>query len=381
MLRRFLLRISLFLLPLILCGGLPLLLTYHVGDLLSVDQIVQEQVNDSAITYNPDDRGLRLTYKLRGIELRQPEVAILGSSRILQFRDFFFNKAPDQFYNAGGHGWELDEAYTMLQNIDPASQPKIILLGIDYLWFNDDFEDVPLAADWYKPAPNYRETLSLTNRVLTSLLRGQIGLETLLARQSPNQTGRAIGFTAITGGTAYRSDGSLQLGANFQNLQTRENLRLRDSDSAAAGLYAYQSGDTISQESLDLLEAFLIEAKARGIHVVGIAPPFTGRIYSIMRNRGQHAYLFAAAEQLPGLFAGYGFDFFDFSDPRLFGGSDEEMYDGWHATELLSARMMIEMIKARPSVFAEYSDVAFLEDLISRSADPISLENPLARTP
>ena len=78
-----------------------------------------------------------LAFKTISANLRQPHILAAGSSRVLQFRDQFFNRHPDEFYNVGAPAWALDQVEQLLHDL--TYTPRILILGLDQAWFNDAY--------------------------------------------------------------------------------------------------------------------------------------------------------------------------------------------------------------------------------------------------
>ena len=62
--------------------------------------VIQMQAGGEPVLYRVGYGNRDQDYKLMSVEYRQPEVLMIGSSRVLQFRGQFLNNEPDIFYNA-----------------------------------------------------------------------------------------------------------------------------------------------------------------------------------------------------------------------------------------------------------------------------------------
>ena len=74
------------------------------------------------------------------LQNRQPEVIALGTSRVLQFREFCFSK-PESFYNCGRSVGKVQDLEAFLSSY-PGEKPKVIILGLDQDMFSVDDEDM-----------------------------------------------------------------------------------------------------------------------------------------------------------------------------------------------------------------------------------------------
>ena len=95
---------------------------------------VQRQINNDSI-YNVDNMNM-FNYKKELVKNIKPKIISLGSSRVMQFREESFNT---KFITAGGAMNHLNEGYLFLQEITKYHKPEIIILGLDFWWFNENY--------------------------------------------------------------------------------------------------------------------------------------------------------------------------------------------------------------------------------------------------
>jgi hypothetical protein len=119
------------------------------------------------------------------------------------------------------------------------------------------------------------------------------------------------------------------------------------------------------QPGLDEVEALLTFARARGIDVVGFAPPYAPGLYRMMEEDGRHTYRAKSALRLAAAFERQGFRFFDFSDAAAVGAGDDDMFDGFHASEFVCLKMYLAMLESLPETLGRHSDLASLRERAS----------------
>ena len=102
---RFFRKATLILLPILFTSLCLVGLAWHSGEALPIKIVVNQQQSSEGIIYGTRQIEDILSYKLASYEWRQPDILILGSSRLLQFRSEFFNNDPGAVYNASGGGW------------------------------------------------------------------------------------------------------------------------------------------------------------------------------------------------------------------------------------------------------------------------------------
>jgi hypothetical protein len=183
-----------------------------------------------------------------------------------------------------------------------------------------------------------------------------------LARVEPGHGGLALGLRAIRDGHGFRNDGSEQYGdflvAHFLYPQ---NERQHHLDMLRDGQQMYVYGDTVSAARLQQLEDVLIWCKARGIYVIGFQPSFMPTLYEKLIADGNHTYIQKLDSYLEPLFAQYGDAYFNFADSSNLGATDDDFFDGWHASERINLRLYEQMLQALPDVLGAYSDPAVLQ--------------------
>lgn len=333
---------------LILTGGL-----VYIGESMPLALVVRQQMGSTPVLYRPQYGSQDINFKTLSINMRQPEVVAIGSSRVLQFRAGLLTENPGAFYNAGGPAWQLSDVRGVLQNL--TTTPEVLILGVDYVWFNAAYEPDELT----EPLDDFNRLFASNRSVMQAVFEGKsFDLNRLLARQNPGGAGIAYGLRAITDGHGFRNDGSEQYGDFLVGRYLHQPTeRERHIKWMRNGREMYVYGDTLDADALAEFNSLLAWCKERGITVIGFAPPFTPSLYNEMMQRGQHSYM-----QKPGLdsmFAAHGFTFFDFSDGGQF-GSDDDFYDGWHGSERVYLRLYMHMVEALPDVLGQYSNVETL---------------------
>ncbi|MEO8394276.1 MAG: hypothetical protein ABI700_14895, partial [Chloroflexota bacterium] len=140
-----------------------------------------------------------------------------------------------------------------------------------------------------------------------------------------------------------------------------QNERQRHLDELRDGKDIYVYGDTVSAARLQQLATILAWCKARGITVIGFQPSFTPTLYQQMIADGKHTYFTKLDAAFTPLFAQYGDPYFNFADGAALGATDDDFFDGWHASEKINLRLYEQMLKALPDLLGQYSDPAVLQ--------------------
>ena len=356
---RFWLRLALFTLPfalgfVVFSGGL-----IYTGESMPLAEVVRLQMGDAPVLYRPRFGARDLTFKTLATNMRRPEIVAVGSSHVLQMRSLFFDRRARAFYNAGAPAWLLDQVEQYLHGLAPDAAPRILIFGLDDPWFNDAY-----VGDALTPDANDFETIFAVNRsVLQTVIGGEsIDVGRMLARREPAHGGLALGLRAIRDGHGFRNDGSEQYGDFLvAHFLWPQNERQRHLDLLRDGKDMYVRGDTVSTRAMAQLERILAYCKERGILVVGFSPPFMPTLYQRLEADGQHTYVDKLIPSLNALFARYGDRYFDFSDGAQLGATDDDFFDGWHASERIYLRLYMRMLEQMPARLGPYSDMAYLQ--------------------
>lgn len=351
-----------FLAALVLVGFL-----IYTGETMPLGMVVAAQMGDQPVLYRPRYEARDMTFKLLSTNARHPEVLALGSSRVLQFRSMFFHKDSRAFYNAGAPAWTLRQVEDFLNGLDVDATPRILIIGLDHPWFNDAF----FTADAAPEAGDVAQMFFAGRDFLEDVFKGEsFDINMYLQRREPNLGGLALGLRAIRDGHGFRNDGSEQYGDFLvAHWLWPQNERQRHMDYVRDGIEMFVYGDTVSETAMARLESALQWCKDHDIYVIAYSPPYMPTLYDTMVERGNHTYMAALVPRLESLFKDYGFSYFDFSDGEQLGATDDDFFDGWHASERIYIRLYRQIVLALPDILGAYSDEEFLEEADENAAD------------
>ncbi|MEO1289569.1 MAG: hypothetical protein AAFV93_17530, partial [Chloroflexota bacterium] len=251
---KFIWKLALFCLPiaipfLIVTGSL-----IYVGESMPLGEVVRLQEGTLPVLFRPAYGNRDQDFKLMATNQRQPEILLIGSSRMLQFRGQFANLNPDAIYNASAPAWEIEEVSRLLFTMQ--HRPDVIVFGMDYPWFIDDYPGDPIV----EPPTNWWSRIFVVNRsflqdVLEDTLEEEeehVDYVRLLTRDEPGGSGGiALGRRAIIDGHGFRNDGSEQYGDFLvAGHLWQPNLRGHHMGLFAEGAEMYTEGDTLSDDAL-----------------------------------------------------------------------------------------------------------------------------------
>lgn len=363
---KFIFRVAMFMLPVVILFALVTGGLVYIGESMPLQEIIRLQEGTMPVLFRPAYGNRDQDYKLLATNYHQPEILVIGSSRVLQFRGQFANLNPDALYNAAAPAWELEEVSRLLFTME--HQPDVIILGIDYPWFNDDYPGDPIV----EPPTNWWSRLFVVNRTyIQDVLDGEeFDYQTILTRNEPGGSGGlALGLRAIRDGHGFRNDGSEQYGDFLvAGHLWQPNLRGHHMGLFERGEEMYFEGELVSDIALEQLEAILAFAEENDILVVGMLPPYMPSLWQDLYTSERHSYIPQAETAINTLFDDYDFPLFDYSDVSELGFTDEDFFDGWHHSERVAIQLYINMATDIPEI-GQYSDAQALQTLVDTAPD------------
>jgi hypothetical protein len=371
--RRLTALVALFIAPFALLYGVLFALSYYTGEAAPLSLIVEAQRQDTPMLFGLMDDTLVYPYKVESVHNRQPDVLVIGTSRIYQIRADWFAHASERFFNGGSPGITLGEMYRQLEAINPETFPELVLIGLDQVRFIEDVHLGSLADSPRTTTFDFDDMLNGNNRAIRELFSGRAELSSVLERRDPFTGIEARGMAAIMNGNGYRNDGSMQIGVLLENPGVTRRWRRIDMQEVERREGRFMPGYEISQESLNTVEAILALIEARGAVAVGFSPPFEPQTYLMLTTDGFHPYLDILGGELETVFAEHNFRYFDFTDPLSLNATSEEFMDSVHAGEIVHVRAVINMAQAAPEIFDPYVDLDSLQALAASATNPFDV--------
>lgn len=372
MFRSYLLAWLLFLLPGIGALTLNFVFLRNTGELLTPRQIVERQNGSSgACLYGTAIHDDTDYYKLEGYAFRKPDVAVLGSSRVLQLQEKFFTGS---FYNMGGTMADINQGEHVLRMMLERHKPKLLLLGVDFWWFNDTF--LPPKYREAPPPPKPRLQPEHLFAPFSFLWQGKLTLDRYLALLLQPQE-RAAGETCALGINAsitqagYRADGSYDYGRLLSG-KAQEDADVGFADTLKrirTGTSRFQYGEHVNAEHLAHFLDLVRTAEAADIPVIVFFPPLAPTVERAMENeRDRYRYI----AELRGALRKAGVSFQNLEDPATVSSIDCEFIDGFHGGAVTAARVVLTLAE-RDARVRPFVDVQALEDIIRRNQRRASL--------
>lgn len=305
------------------------------GTVLPKSMAAAQAGNPDLVVLPPDIRHWA-ALKIPRIAHEQPEVLVIGTSRLNQVRSAMFK--PYSFYNASLTAWTLDQIRAVLDHATRVAKPRVAIIGLDYFMFIDGYtRSFAQQRDMYYDN-DMRIKYQLTLNLIRSLykypdLRRQVA--DILGGQKPMGPDgmQLLGLDAIRGQYGFRWDGS------FVNQRGNEIYApQRTSDRSILMDNFYSPGAArIDDTQLAALDKLAALGRERGVMLVAVQFPMLKTVVDYLdADPSYHAQAGAWREfQSPVMaerFDRLGIPFFDLS--RIPENADSRNFiDPAHTTE------------------------------------------------
>jgi hypothetical protein len=356
--KKFIKTLIIFLLPIMVYWGVVVLVLEVSGELIRDEALLAYQDEKNGLVgfaYSNPTKHMKLVTA----EHKQPKIISLGSSRVMQFRVFFFND-PELFYNAGGAGSKIKEFNTFIDTIQ-LENLKVLIIGLDQYFFNENWDNMTGLPRDYRKTSSIIEILKNPKIFDDLILKRKIEIKSLLSSKN-------IGLTAKTYNQGFRSDGSYFYGKIIHHPELAEDKNFQDTfERIRKKNRRFQGGQKVNPAAVKELDSFLQNCKKRNIHVIAFLPPYAHAVWNVLESqRNDYLYIFNLYEKLNPIFTSYAFDLFDFSDIASIGATDEETIDGFHGSEVAYLRILLEMGR-NCKILKQYIDLDTLNNMLENA--------------
>ena len=319
------------------------------GEYLSGREIAERQKEDPSLIYGSALRD-DASCKIHALELRNPKILALGSSRVMQFRQHSFR---EDFYNLGGLMNSIHEGHAISKLI-LEKNPSLIILGIDFFWFHGDLQK-PRAYDGQTPT-TYQPVLRPKDitRTLKYFLKGKIELSHAENLGLAGKAGNGFGFDG------FRHYGRILTGREKSPDQGFRNTLARMERADWRFDHAEFADPGHVRNFVDLIRRL----ESRGASTILFFPPFARPVNEKMVSMGKsYAYVRDLKRQLDKA----GVVYADYTDATAIGSIDCEFVDGFHGGEITYARILKDMARGNDDL-RSLLNLTFLETLITENA-------------
>lgn len=354
-LMKFCKKLIIFVVPLLILYAPVFLSGEHITGKAAAHRQHQDK---QSILYGPAAENQFRYYKAESSRMIDPSVLLLGDSRALQVRSFFFDHGVN-FYNAGYSVVHTADMQYFLEAQDVQNIDMVIIV-LSHFSFNANFQDIeyPKHADYKQMPSNGIFDAGIQAKYMwNSIKAGKF----ILANMSNKN---AIGQNAKINFNGMLNDGSYYYGELFAKEDQRTegtDDRLKDTLNRIKNASSrFEHGDSANPKAFHYLEQFLQYCKNNGIFVIAYAPPYAPAVNNAMLEKGEaYAYQYEMLETVPSIFKEYEFEFYDYTDAASLDCTDDFYLDGFHGSDVVFLRIFMDMM-ARGSLLNEYCSLEHL---------------------
>jgi len=325
-------------------------ISFRLGESGDVKEIVELQIGTNAL-FGQRYSNEKIDYKVEGAKRAEPDILILGTSRVLPIGGQSF--PANKVYNAGmsaSSSQGLEGMAHILESFAEGKYPSYVVMGLDPWIFNPNSlsirdrhkatskiklmvkENIGVAWSLLKGIRFLRDELRSRANRYASLMHERNGWLAFLFAERAYQ---GLGLNAKLLNTGFRADGSFQYPAGFQ--ENWKDPATKDHISSLKTDYIwFAASSSVDSCSIDKLNVLLYFARQKGISVIGLLPPYSpnydralksmpsrsafyreyqDKVCASFLERGFKCYNFTDISQFPEL-RGYGDSFDDSMHPK-----------------------------------------------------------------
>lgn len=367
--------LKLFFMPIILVlpiGLLNYVFLKNSGELLPPGDIVKKQFETDGI-YGSALHNNHYIYKYALFQKIKPEIIIVGSSRVLTFREQFF-ESP--FLNMGrtvGFALELERFVDdMLLN---EYKPKFFLLGIDFWWANPNmrnalnFDHLNIQGGELSSAALLAPTKWLIKNKFSFYFFYKTVTKSILDDEKSNK----FGLSALVKGDGYAKDGSYYYTSTVFGKKNTADYKFMDTIRRInLGTSQFRYSQYIDDKTFLVLKRVVEKIKSANIQLITFLMPLPPVVYDhMLLHVDNYLYIEKFRRKLYEL----GTLHFDYHNPETVRTNDCEYIDGFHGGEIVSARVLKKIASSKNILLNQYVNINYLEEFIAKNEGMAGSEN------
>jgi hypothetical protein len=311
----------------------------------------------AALVYRP------FAFKLERYRQIQPEVLLVGSSRVMPFAGEAFSATV---YNSGGAANNLDQAIAFVDAALGVHRPHAILLGLDYWWFNPNRDDEIDTTS--QDSDEIELSLSQLRAPIDWMLAGKVTPGAFLAALSPFYTApEGIGALAQFEHQGWDKHGRYDYGDLFDGSMKSDDEqfertleRLRKAKASSKFSVAVEP----SAPALAKLQGLIDRLQADGIEITLLLPPVAPPVLAQLTGTPENTLMPALWPALHGM----GVPVIDVQDPATINSAPCEFIDGFHGGEVTYLRILDQIVRREGGILAQAIDHETVRRLIASNA-------------
>jgi hypothetical protein len=336
----------------------------NTKEFLPYQDIIRQQTNEQGVClYGSALFDDIVPYKMQGYKKTKPNIAAIGSSRVLPFRASYF---LDSFYNMGYTINCLSKGKEVVDQMLNAHKPQVVIMGIEIWWFLKDYCNASYQFSHLSaPAPNAEHLMLPFKWLAQEKISPSLYFNTILSQQPSCHSG----VTAITMKNGYAKDGSRYA----VGLVSGEQQEIGDTQfSHTIRRIKHPQGDRfmraqkIDMGKFDLFLQIMETFKKNEVEVVLFFPPMANKIIATMDLYGTgYDYI----DDLKSHLHQHHIAFYDFHDPRSIQSTDCEFTEGFHGGDIVYARILKHIYEdpsAKGKALGPHINYEKLDEVISK---------------
>lgn len=315
----------------------------RVNETLTIEDIVDLQQKNNAI-YGSAVNQRFYPYKLELYKNKNPEVITLGSSKVMQFREEFFNTS---FVNCGGAMRSIQQGEVFLEDLFKYKKPKLIIMGVDFWWFNPRYHQDLIGRVSKTTIPDIKLMMTPYKWIKKKKITPKEAWEMFVNPNSKNKYTdyNNIGMMAYKDSDGFRKDGSYLYGSIFSGLSLDDVQFKTTSKLIERGKKRFRYSEEISEEQKKDFKRVIELCKKNNVDLIVYIPPLPNITNEKIASKGKkYAYI----KQFKDFITSLSVENYDFSELKSISSNDCECVDGFHCGTVSDAKILKTIIKKNP---------------------------------
>jgi hypothetical protein len=335
----FIKKIILFCFPIGVLILFPFVIAGVAGEFYSVRQVVKIQSSNIETLYLPAYIDATSAYKREAFRLSDSEIVAIGTSRVMQFRDYHFD-GIGSFYNAGGIIHTVSD-FEKAGDLIRLEKPLMVIVGVDPHLFRSE-EQIGASEGDHSTTLDFLSSFLVSGwkNLYADILKGKVPLSEISEWLKDNDY---IGMQARVYKSGFRNDGSMKSRSQFSRTELLQQLKV-DSEKSILDINnggGFEFTGSLSKQHLQYLDSFLAICASQNVLVIGFIPPYISSIREALLKTDLNANKVSEfSNVMDKMFSKYEYRFFDASNPASFGSSDEYLFDTVHASDVMVDRLV-----------------------------------------
>lgn len=306
----------------------------------SFDEVVKKQIETNSIYWTALNQN-NFSYKLSLIKEKKPNIVLLWSSRVMQFREEFFN---DTFINAWWGMNYMSEGVMFYNEMLKFHKPEYLILWLDFWWFNDNYID-PESFSYHNNS--WKElTFKKLSKPIMFLINDKISFDLFFNVLKWNYKNNITNFNniwiqALDSSTWFRKDWSYFYSKYIFDLEKNIDIKFNKTlFSINNNLSRFKYWNELSKKWLDRLKKIIELSNINNIKLILFIPPISPLIYDeLNKNKENYSYLNIFFEDIKKL----EIENYNFHDPYILNWNNCEYIDWFHGWDVVYQRILLNM--------------------------------------